>query len=136
MRNSDNDVNTSTGFANQPLDFLWRQATDNFTYTLGLDANIDYRKTFKKPGRELGVSAQFSGSQDNTDYSFLRYNQAGSETRKEVSLNIGKNNELTAQIDFTEPLHQKLIWELGLKTTLRSVNSDYHFDSFNYISDR
>lgn len=136
MRNSDNDVNTSTGFANQPLDFLWRQATDNFTYTLGLDANIDYRKTFKKPGRELGVSAQFSGSQDNTDYSFLRYNQAGSETRKEVSLNIGKNNELTAQIDFTEPLHQKLIWELGLKTTLRSVNSDYHFDSFNYVSDR
>ena len=133
MRNSDNNVSTSTGFENQPLDFLWKQATDNFTYTLGLDANVDYRKNFQKAGREMGVSLQYSGSQDNTDYSFLRYNQVGLETRKEQSLNIGKNNELTAQMDFTEPLHPKLLWELGLKSTLRSVNSDYHFDSFNYV---
>ncbi len=133
MRNSDNNVSTSTGFENQPLDFLWKQATDNFTYTLGLDANVDYRKNFQKAGREMGVSLQYSGSQDNTDYSFLRYNQVGLETRKEQSLNIGKNNELTAQMDFTEPLHPKLLLELGLKSTLRSVNSDYHFDSFNYV---
>ena len=134
MRNSDNKVNTLTGLDQQPLDFLWRQVTDNFTYTLGLDANVDYRKTFKKVGRELGISMQYSGSQDNTDYSFLRYNQLGNETRKETSLNIGKNNEVTAQIDFTEPLHPKVIWEVGLKSTLRSVKSDYHFDSFNYAS--
>ena len=132
MRNSDNQVSTSTGFEHQPLDFLWKQSTDNFTYGLGLDANIDYRKSFKKVGRELGISLQYSGSQDNTDYSFLRYNESGAETRKEQSLNIGKNNEITSQIDFTEPLHAKLTWELGLKTTLRSVKSDYHFDSFNY----
>ena len=143
MRNSDNNVSTLTGLENQPLDFLWKQATDNFTYTLGMDANVDYRKSFKKVGRELGVSFQYSGSQDNTDYSFLRYNQVGYETRKEQSLNIGKNNEITGQVDYTEPLHAKLTWEMGLKSTLRSVKSDYHFDSFNYsdaeykpISDR
>lgn len=134
MRNSDNNIQTSTGFDGQPLDFLWKQATDNFTYTLGLDANIDYRKNFKKLGREMGVSLQYSGSQDNTDYTFLRYNAANTETRKENSLNIGKNNETTVQVDFTEPLSAKLLWELGAKTTLRYVNSDYHFDSFNYTT--
>lgn len=134
MRNSDNNVQTSTGFEGQNLDYLWKQATDNFTYTLGLDANVDYRKSFKKVGRELGVSLQYSGSQDNTDYSFLRYNQSGQETRNETSLNIGRNNETAIQIDYTEPLNSKLTWEMGAKSTLRSVNSDYHFDSFNYVA--
>ena len=58
MRNSDNQVSTSTGFEHQPLDFLWKQSTDNFTYGLGLDANVDYRKSFKKldivTGKQIG----------------------------------------------------------------------------------
>jgi outer membrane receptor protein involved in Fe transport len=99
-----------------------------------MDANVDYRKNFKKAGRELGISMQYSGSQDNTDYSFLRYGISGTETRNETSLNIGKNNETTIQVDYTEPLHAKLTWEVGTKTTLRAVKSDYHFDSFNYLS--
>jgi len=134
MRNSDNVIETFTGLEGQNLDYLWKQATDNFTYTLGMDANVDYRKNFKKAGRELGISMQYSGSQDNTDYSFLRYGVSGTETRNETSLNIGKNNETTIQVDYTEPLHTKLTWEVGTKTTLRAVKSDYHFDSFNYVS--
>ena len=64
----------------------------------GLDVNLDYRKNFDKVGRELGISAQYSGSQDNTDYHFTRLTEADLETRKEQSLNIGKNNEISMQI--------------------------------------
>jgi ferric enterobactin receptor len=98
-----------------------------------LDVNLDYRKTFDKVGREFGISAQYSGSQDNTDYHFTRFTETQIETRKEQSLNIGKNNEISIQIDYTEPLHSKLLWETGLKTTLRSVISNYHYDSFNFL---
>jgi len=110
----------------------WEQVTNNFTYGYGLDVNLDYRKNFDKVGRELGISAQYSGSQDNTDYHFTRLTEADLETRKEQSLNIGKNNEISMQIDYTEPLHAKLLWETGLKTTLRSVISNYNYDSFNF----
>ena len=132
MRNSDNDVVTYSGISSLPLNYLWEQVTNNFTYGYGLDVNLDYRKNFDKVGRELGISAQYSGSQDNTDYHFTRLTEADLETRKEQSLNIGKNNEISMQIDYTEPLHAKLLWETGLKTTLRSVISNYNYDSFNF----
>lgn len=133
MRNSDNNVTTYTGVSSLPLNYLWEQATNNFTYGYGLDVNLDYRKTFDKLGRELGVSVQYSGSQDNTDYHFTRFTETLLETRKEQSLNKGRNNEFSMQVDYTEPLHKKLLWETGLKTTLRSVISDYHYDSFNFL---
>ncbi len=132
MRNSDNDVVTYSGVSSLPLNYLWEQVTNNFTYGYGLDVNLDYRKNFDKVGRELGISAQYSGSQDNTDYHFTRLTEADLETRKEQSLNIGKNNEISMQVDYTEPLHAKLLWETGLKTTLRSVISNYSYDSFNF----
>ena len=132
MRNSDNDVVTYNGISSLPLNYLWQQNTNNFTYGYGLDLNLDYRKTFDKIGRELGISAQYSGSQDNTDYHFTRLTDARLETRKEQSLNVGKNNEIFMQFDYTEPLHKKLLWESGFKTTIRSVTSNYHYDSFNY----
>lgn len=132
FRSSDNSWNTSTGIENDPVYFLWRQATDNLTTGLGMDLNADYRKTFKKPGRDLGISAQYTVDQDNTDYELHRYDSIGMETRFEQSRNIGQNREFTAQIDFTEPLSAKLIMESGLKTILRNVNSDYNFDSMDY----
>ena len=133
MRNSNNDVVTYTGLSSMPLNYLWEQSTNNFTYGYGLDVNLDYRRTFDKIGREFGVSAQYSQSEDNTDYHFTRFSEAQIETRKEQSLNIGKNNEVSAQIDYTEPLHKKVLWESGAKTTLRSVTSNYHYDSFNFV---
>ena len=95
--------------------------------------NLDYRRTFDKVDREFGVSMQYSQSEDNTDYHFTRFSEAQIETRKEQSLNIGKNNEISTQIDYTEPLHKKVLWESGAKTTLRSVTSNYHYDSFNFV---
>lgn len=132
FRNSDNTWNTSTGMENYPLNFLWKQATDNLTYGLGMDLNADYRKTFSKPNRELGISVQYTVDQDNTDYELHRFDSAGAETRFEQSKNIGTNKEFTVQADFTEPFSSKLTMEMGLKSILRNVNSDYSFDSMDY----
>lgn len=54
MRNSDNDVVTYSGISSLPLNYLWEQVANNFTYGYGLDVNLDYRKNFDKAGRNWG----------------------------------------------------------------------------------
>lgn len=132
FRNSDNRYTTYTGIQNEPLFFLWNQHTINSTLGLGVDINIDYRRTCDKKDREYGISVQFSGSEDDADYSLLRSNASQRETRKEKSLNKSRNNELSFQFDYSEPIGKKTVWESGVKTTLRKVKSVYDFDSFDY----
>lgn len=91
----------------------------------GFDWNIDYTHKFKKEGHELVVSGQWSHSIINTDYqntySALNPSQSGK--------NDGKNNEYTAQADYTLPISKLLKLEAGGKTIQRRINSVY--DIFN-----
>lgn len=126
------DWTTETGIVNSPLDILYKRNTNNFNLTLGYDFTADYRKLFEKKGREWGISAQYSGNSQSTDYKANQSNAYDFETYKEKSKNLGLNNEYTLQTDFTEPLSKKLNLESGLKTIIRKVTSNYHFDSFNF----
>ena len=91
----------------------------------GFDWNIDYTHKFKKEGHELTISGQWSHSIINTDYqntySALNPSQKGG--------NDGKNNEYTAQADYTLPISKLLKLEAGGKTIQRRINSVY--DIFN-----
>ncbi len=136
FRNSNNDFTTQTGISTAPLNFLWMQAIDNLTTGMGLDLNVDYRKNFKKPNRELGISAQYTWNADNTDYNMHRFDSLNHEIRYESSRNIGLNKELTMQLDYTEPFTSKLSLETGAKGILRRVGSQYNFDSMNYSANQ
>ncbi|MET3978923.1 outer membrane receptor protein involved in Fe transport [Mucilaginibacter sp. UYP25] len=87
----------------------------------GFDWNIDYTHKFKKEGHEIVVSGQWSHSIVKSDYLnlfSLRYDsQKGS--------NNGKNNEYTAQADYTNPISKTLKLEAGGKTIQRRINSVY-----------
>lgn len=126
------DWTTETGLAAKPLDLLYSRNTNNFNLTLGYDVTADFRRTFKKVGREWGLSGQYNGNSQNTDYQASQRNALDFETYKEKSKNLGLNNEFTIQTDFTEPLSKSLNLESGLKTIIRKVTSNYGFDSFNF----
>ena len=131
-RSTVNQWTTEIGKKDSVLNFLWKQDADRFSASLGYDFNIDYRRKFDKKDREFGWSAQISRNIDNSDYISERLNQQDIVYRNEKSLNIGENVEISSQIDFTEPISKKLNLETGIKGIVRFVNSDYHFDTFNY----
>ena len=101
------------------LEYFGRNTNKNkFT---GFDWNLDYTHKFKKEGHEITVSGQWSHSIINTDYT----NLFTAKQPSQLASNNGKNNEYTAQADYTNPISKKLKLEAGGKTIQRRINSVY-----------
>lgn len=101
------------------LEYFGRNTNKNkFT---GFDWNIDYTHKFKKEGHEITASGQWSHSIINTDYT----NLFTAKQPSQLASNNGKNNEYTAQADYTNPISKKLKLEAGGKTIQRRINSVY-----------
>ncbi|HLU17085.1 MAG TPA: outer membrane beta-barrel family protein [Edaphocola sp.] len=94
--------------------------------TLGFNAAYS-RKSAQKPGRTLDLLAAYSMNNVDAGYNVNNINTATDQVNyREINDNDRKNNELTVQADFVEPLKakgQKL--EYGLKGINRSISSDF-----------
>jgi outer membrane receptor protein involved in Fe transport len=107
------------------IDYIGKTMNKNkFT---GFDWNVDYTHKFKKEGHEITVSGQWSHSIIKTDYSSLFTAKQPSQ----MGNNDGKNNEYTAQADYTNPISKTLKFEAGGKTIQRRINSVYNIFSVN-----
>ena len=92
----------------------------------GFDWSMDYTHKFHKEGEELDLSAQWSHSAVNTDYTNTYAGESPYANQR--GLNDGTNNEYTFQLDYTLPISKLLKFEAGGKTTIRRLNSN--FDTF------
>ena len=112
-------------------------SNDYKTKTNGLsyDANIDYKKTFKKKEQEFTMSIQLSNNDRKTDYDVNRLGIADVSFYKESSLNRNFNSEKTIQMDYVHPFSKKFTFETGAKTILRDVTSAYNYDVFDFVKD-
>lgn len=105
--------------ATQTLDYIGRSISHNkFS---GFDWNLDYTHKFKKEGHEIVVSGQWSHSIVKTDYT----NLFSDRYQSQLANNNGKNNEYTAQADYTLPISKMFKLEAGGKTIQRRINSVY-----------
>ncbi|MFM7726252.1 MAG: outer membrane beta-barrel protein, partial [Flavobacteriales bacterium] len=118
-------TNYQTAFTNQ-----FKTLTNGLSY----DANVDYKKTFKKKEQELTFSGQLSRNNRTTDYEVDRIGLADTAYYKESSLNKNLNIEKTLQADYVHPVNKKLTLETGAKAILRDVISDYSYDNFDFSS--
>lgn len=109
-------------FINPSKSIQYLGTNSNHNKFSGFDWNVDYTHKFKKEGHEIIISGQWSHSIIKTDYNNLftarQPNQAGN--------NDGKNNEYTAQADYTLPISKLLKLEAGGKTIQRRFNSVYN----------
>lgn len=99
-----------------------------------IDWNVDYKHTTKKEGEELVISGQLSTGRNNTNFE----NQLiGSNLPAVNNQNTGKNNEYTAQLDYTYPFSKGTILELGGKGIFRDIKSEFSANSpeFDYQQD-
>jgi outer membrane receptor protein involved in Fe transport len=114
----------------------YERFNDNSSLNGGFDWTSDYRKTFEQPERELSFGFQISGSNSNRN---TVIEQSGSDPGlliREKNDNDGLNLETILQVDYVHPFSDKLKLETGAKTTLRNIDSDYTYRSFNVDQDR
>lgn len=92
------------------------------------DWTSDYTKTFPQKGRELALAFQLSGNNQNNNTDYTQQNILNAEDFEEEGRNDGDNREYIYQIDYTHPFGKVLKLEIGGKSILRRINSDYSYD--------
>lgn len=91
------------------------------------DINLDYTRTFDKAGQELSFLGLLShNKRDNHNFADI-LGLDDQLKQREKNLNDAINEELTFQTDYTHPLKDNQILELGGKAILRHANSDFRF---------
>ncbi len=106
-----------------------------------MDYNINYRKTFTKPKQELVFDGTYSDASGKSlenfserDYALKYYPKNSAPFRQNTDTKT-KNNITSAQVDYVQPLKNQMKLELGAKTTLRMIGSDFVSEVYNYTSD-
>ncbi|MEJ8800733.1 TonB-dependent receptor domain-containing protein [Pontibacter sp. H249] len=93
---------------------------------INYDINLDYTKTFKKPGQELSVLGLLSRNTRNNE-NFMDLYLDNQLAQKEQNYNDAYNEEITVQTDYTHPLSKAQTLEIGTKAIWRYAESDYRF---------
>lgn len=97
-----------------------------------LDWNMDYKKTSKKAGEEFSISAQLSTGRQPQTFSNSLTSALVPGAIETFTSNTGKNNEYTAQTDYTYPFSKSTTLEVGAKGIFRDFNSQFDASSKDF----
>ncbi len=96
--------------------------------TEGLEASLSYTKRLRKPEQSFFIIGQYSNNfRDDFNYLARQVDMENNLLYQEQNNNHQQTREWTLQTDYTHPLSKtgKHVLEMGLKTILRDVTSDY-----------
>ena len=93
----------------------------------GYDWSSDYKRTFPKKDQEFTLAVQISGDQNNADNTIVQNYSNQLNDRDELIYNDGDNLETTLQADYVHPFPNAVKLEIGAKTVLRDIVSDYTY---------
>ncbi len=129
--NSVNDGIINALFTGPTINQEYAQDQDARNLRSGYDWNASYTKTTSKKGQEFSIATQVSGNLSTTDNELERTSELNPELYlRENSENDGNNLEVTLQTDYVHPFNDKLKMEVGLKSILRDIDSDFQFFEF------
>lgn len=113
------------------LNQVYSRFEDNDNLNTGYDWTNDYIKTFKQKGRELSLGFQMNGNVGNQDILFNQTANVPELILRENQFNTSDNLELGFQADYTHPFGEKVKLEIGAKSILRDIDSDYDYEAYD-----
>jgi ferric enterobactin receptor len=133
--NSNNfDINFTESNQGNVSQFFQRDMKRTYDWD-GATINLDYTRLFKKPKKEINLLMMYSFEDENSDYWSNLTNKGNAIYYREKSYNLSGNKEGTVQLDFTNPLDSISTLEMGAKTILRGISSNYRISSAHDGSD-
>lgn len=117
---------TINQFANNILNSTSFRNVDSKDLSNSVDINLDYIRTFK-PSQEWSVSAQFSQNKLVNNFNADLLSNELSLLNRQKNINNNYNDEITLQTDYVTPIKQNQMFEIGAKTVIRQVNSNYEY---------
>jgi len=109
--------------------FLFDRTTIGDNLFSGYDWNLDYTKKFESnETRELTFAGQLSANIQNQHNIVTDALPGGEAFRNDDINNDGDNVEITAQVDYVEPVSKSVKLETGLKAVIRNIDSDSRFE--------
>lgn len=131
----DNLVNGSFVDPANSINQQYLRNTESENLFSGYEWSLDYIYKFpEKKGQELSLSYKIDGNVQDQEFVITQQDQVGSDQtlfQDERNVNDGNNTENTIQADYVHPVNDKVKIELGAKTILRDVESDFEFESLN-----
>lgn len=117
---------TINQFTNNVLSSTSYRNVDSRDASNSVDLNLDYIRTFK-PSQEFSISGQYSQNKLTNNFFTDLLGNAQELVSRQKNLNQNFNKEITLQTDFQTPIKQNQMFEVGLKTVMRQVDSDFEY---------
>jgi outer membrane receptor protein involved in Fe transport len=112
------------GSGNLLSTFLSDRLSGSKFNVLDFENSVVYRKKFKKEGRELELAYDATYGNNTSSYHQEQYHPGISNAFSgSNSENPGKENEINFELNYTEPISEKVAIETGLRTTLIDIIS-------------
>lgn len=113
---------------------LFQQRNSNSTHQFrNMGSQLSFKHNFPKAGREWTADVTYNKGRNNNDnfiandFYFLP-NKVYDRTYNQQQIGSGNNENLVIQTDYSNPLNDKSKFEVGARTSIRTVNSstDYY----------
>lgn len=114
---------------------------ENERKSLNYEANLNYKKTFNKRGRELTVDGTYSNNNrkefsEFTDrYKVLNYIADDYDfIFSQINIDEGITKQYIGQADYTHAINKDSKFETGLKGAVRDISGDYVLDNLDTLT--
>ena len=122
---SDGETNTTNILPSINFSETYARTTQADALFSGFDWTTDYKKTYDKKDQELVIAYQLSENTNDRNSDLDQNESFAFAQISEENVNDGKNIEHTIQLDYTHPFSKKVKMEVGAKTVIRDIKSDF-----------
>ncbi len=91
-----------------------------------VDISMNYLRTFEEKGKEISLLTLYSQNKQTNDFDIETLMSSSPIDNAFIrNNNDSYNKEFTVQLDYVEPINDKVIVEMGAKNIMRDVTSDF-----------
>ncbi|MCA6074675.1 TonB-dependent receptor domain-containing protein [Fulvivirga sedimenti] len=91
-----------------------------------VDVSLNYLRTFEEKGKEISLLTLYSQNKQTNDFDIATLQSSEPIDNAFIrNNNDSYNKEFTIQLDYVEPINDKIIVEMGAKNIMRDVTSDF-----------